>query len=137
MWAAARNPDLYRCAISFAGISDVRAMLRYDSRQFAAQRYYRNWRDKVKGQDNFNLESISPLKAVGRISIPILIAHGSDDTNVPASQSTILHTALTRAGKTHDYVIYPDEGHGLSKIENSVDFLKRTEAFLARHNPAQ
>ena len=31
MWAAVRNPEIYRCAISFAGISDLRAMLRYDS----------------------------------------------------------------------------------------------------------
>ena len=33
MWAAVRNPDLYRCAISFAGISDMRAMLRYEPRR--------------------------------------------------------------------------------------------------------
>ena len=26
MWAAARNPGIYRCAISFAGISDLAAM---------------------------------------------------------------------------------------------------------------
>ena len=30
MWAAVRNPEIYRCAISFAGISDVAAMLRFD-----------------------------------------------------------------------------------------------------------
>ena len=32
MWAAARNPEIYRCAISFAGISDLAAMIRYDRR---------------------------------------------------------------------------------------------------------
>jgi hypothetical protein len=39
MWAAARNPDIYRCAISFAGISDVKGILRYDPSGWSARRY--------------------------------------------------------------------------------------------------
>ncbi|HKE96217.1 MAG TPA: prolyl oligopeptidase family serine peptidase, partial [Povalibacter sp.] len=42
MWAAVRNPDIYRCAISFAGVADIDAMLRYDRQLFSATRYYRN-----------------------------------------------------------------------------------------------
>lgn len=136
LWAAARNPDIYRCAISFAGISDVRAMLRYDSRGFAARRYYRDWRDKVKGEGKFDLESISPIKAVNRMAIPLLIGHGADDSNVPSSQSAKLHEALQKAGKPHEYILYKDEGHNLEDPKNLADFLKRVEGFLARHNPA-
>src|SRR5690606_32848164 len=44
MWAAARTPEIYRCAISYAGVSDVEAMLRYDRKLFTATRYYRSWR---------------------------------------------------------------------------------------------
>jgi dipeptidyl aminopeptidase/acylaminoacyl peptidase len=40
------------------------------------------------------------------------------------------------AGKPHVYVLYPDEDHGFSKVEDSVDFLNRVEAFLGRYNPA-
>ncbi|MBL7508247.1 prolyl oligopeptidase family serine peptidase, partial [Escherichia coli] len=43
MWAAVRNPETYRCAISFAGVSDVASMLRYDSRSMTATRYFRDW----------------------------------------------------------------------------------------------
>ena len=136
LWAAARNPDVYRCAISFAGISDLDGMLRYDKKTFTAERYYRDWRDRVRGEKKFDLDSVSPLKAVSRISIPLLIAHGKDDRTVPVNQSVKLHEALEKAGKPHDYVIYEGEGHGFSKVENSVDFLKRIEAFLAKHNPA-
>ncbi len=35
-WAAVRNPELYRCAISFAGVSDVESQLRYSRRSFSA-----------------------------------------------------------------------------------------------------
>ena len=52
MWAAVRNPDIYRCAISFAGISDMPAMIRYDASQTVATRYFRDWRDRVRGEQH-------------------------------------------------------------------------------------
>ncbi|HET9639126.1 MAG TPA: S9 family peptidase [Allosphingosinicella sp.] len=136
MWAAARNPEIYRCAISFAGVSDLRPMLRYNPSQWIAQRYYRDWRDRIRGDSKFDLETVSPLARARDIRIPLLIAHGKDDKRVPASQSTKLHEALQRAGRPHEYILYPEEGHGFAKPENAVDFLKRVEAFLGKHNPA-
>jgi dipeptidyl aminopeptidase/acylaminoacyl peptidase len=136
LWAAVRNPDLYRCAISFAGISDVEAMLRHDRSQWIARRYYRDWRDRVRGEGHPDLREVSPIARAAQIRIPILIAHGEKDGNVPVRQSRMLHEALLRAHVAHDFVLYPDEGHGFAKVENSVDFLRRVEAFLARHNPA-
>jgi dipeptidyl aminopeptidase/acylaminoacyl peptidase len=135
MLAAARNPDVYRCAISLAGISDVAAMLRYDRKSFSATRYYRNWKEKVRGDKSFDLDTISPLRMVDRIAIPLLIAHGDKDQNVPMAQSENLHLALTRAKKPHEYVIYKGEGHGLAQPDHSVDFLERVDKFLATYNP--
>jgi len=136
LWAAARNPEIYRCAISFAGISDVRAMLAYDRRAFSAPRYFRNWRERVQGDRDFDLDTISPLRAVDRVNIPLLIAHGEKDDNVPMTQSRRMHEALNKAKKAHEYVVYPGERHGLQEVSNNVDFLTRVEAFLAKHNPA-
>jgi dipeptidyl aminopeptidase/acylaminoacyl peptidase len=136
MWAAVRNPDIYRCAISFAGISDVAAMLRYDRRSMSATRYYRDWREKVQGDKNFDLAGISPLRAADKVAIPILIAHGGRDDNVPPSQSIKFHELLTKANKPHEFVIYEDEGHGFENPANNIDFLKRVEKFLETYNPA-
>jgi dipeptidyl aminopeptidase/acylaminoacyl peptidase len=136
MWAAARNPDIYRCSISLAGVSDIRSMLHYDPSSWIARRYYRDWRDRIRGDSKFDLEKVSPLAFARDIRIPILLAHGKDDTRVPPSQSTKLHEALEKARRPHEYVLYPDEGHGFTKPADSVDFLKRVERFLAEHNPA-
>jgi dipeptidyl aminopeptidase/acylaminoacyl peptidase len=136
MWAAVRNPEIYRCAISYAGISDVAAMLRFDRSQWIAQRYYSDWRDRIRGEGGFNLAMVSPLARAGEIRIPLLIAHGQKDGNVPFAQSKKLHEALLRARVEHEFVVYPDEGHGFAKVDDSVDFLKRIERFLAKHNPA-
>jgi dipeptidyl aminopeptidase/acylaminoacyl peptidase len=136
LWAAARNPQTYRCAVSFAGVSDVGAMLQYDRGMFSARRYYTKWRKTVAGDKDFDPRSISPLQAVDRISIPLLIAHGDHDEIVPASQSKQLHDALTKAGKPHEYVVYPGEGHGFEQPEHATDFLERVDAFLSKNNPA-
>ena len=138
LWAPIRHPDRYRCAISFAGVTDVRAMLRYDNRLFIAPRYSREWRRRIEGEERADLSLISPLQQAARLSLPVLIAHGAQDRNVPVAQSRDLVRALTRAGTNHhvESVFYPEEAHGFSKPEDSVDFLTRVEAFLAQHNPA-
>jgi dipeptidyl aminopeptidase/acylaminoacyl peptidase len=119
-----------------AGISDIRPMLKYDPSSWIAQRYYRDWRDRIRGDSRFDLEQVSPLARARDIRIPLLIAHGEDDKRVPPSQSTKLHEALQRAGRPHEYVLYPGEGHGFEKPEDAIDFLKRVEMFLAAYNPA-
>jgi dienelactone hydrolase len=136
MWASVRNPTTYRCAISFAGVSDLPSMLSYDRKTLRANRYYQSWRDKIRGEDDFNLGSVSPLRSAEKVSVPLLIAHGTKDRRVPLNQSSRMHDALTKAGKPHEYVAYDGEGHGFEKEENSIDFLTRVDAFLAKHNPA-
>jgi hypothetical protein len=38
-----------------------------------------------------------------------------------------------RAGVEHEYLLFPDEGHGLAKPENRLRFFAAAERFLARH----
>ena len=136
MWAAVRNPEMYRCAISFAGVSDVASMLRYDRRSMSATRYFRDWRSRVQGDKDFALDTVSPLKQVERMTVPILLAHGEEDDNVPLYQSRRLHEALSKLKRPHEYVVYPKEGHGFSDPVHSTDFLTRVGKFLDQHNPA-
>jgi dipeptidyl aminopeptidase/acylaminoacyl peptidase len=135
MWASVRNPDIYRCAISLAGVSDVAALLKYDRSALSATRYYREWREKVQGEEDFDLASISPMKAVDKVAIPILIAHGTHDERVPPEQSTKFHELLTKAKKPHEFVLYEGEGHGFDNPADNIDFLKRVEGFLRTYNP--
>jgi dipeptidyl aminopeptidase/acylaminoacyl peptidase len=135
-WAAVRNPELYRCAISFAGVSDVQSQLKFNRKSFSAPRYFRDWRERVQGDKHFDLDQISPLKAVDRMTVPILIAHGDEDTTVPVSQSKHLHEALVKLGRAHEYVIYPGEAHGFKDPAHATDFLNRVGAFLEKYNPA-
>lgn len=136
LWAPIRKPDRYRCAISFAGISDLRAMVRYDWRSYQATRYSRSWRSRVEGERGADLAVVSPLQQAARVRVPLLVAHGERDRRVPVAQSRNLIRALQRGGATLESVIYPQAGHGFTRPEDAADFLRRVEAFLARHNPA-
>ena len=133
MWAAVRNPDLYRCAISFAGISDVKGQLDYDHKTFD-ERDFRIWRRRIQG-DARSLESLSPLNFVAQMQVPILIAHGTADEVVPPDQSERLHQALARLGRAHGYVAYPGEGHSMADPAHEADFLDRVGKFLDANNP--
>ena len=134
MWAAAQASPRYRCAISFAGISDVAAQLAYDHKTFD-ERDYRAWKHRIQGNAP-SLDALSPIKRVSGLTMPILIAHGTADDTVPGDQSVRLHQALTRLGRAHDYVAYPGQGHTLEGPRDNADFLARVGTFLATHNPA-
>ncbi len=134
MWAAARSDARYRCAVSFAGISDVGAQLAYDRKTFT-ERDYRAWKRRIQG-DAPSLDAISPIGRVAALRMPILIAHGTADETVPPDQSIRLHDALTHLGRAHDYVAYPGQGHTLEGPADNADFLERVGRFLAAHNPA-
>lgn len=134
MWAAARDRGIYRCAISYAGISDVRAQLDYDRKTFD-DRDFRAWRRRIQGAAP-SLEAISPITYLTGFHIPILIAHGTADETVPADQSERLHMALARLGRAHDFVEYAGEGHTMADPAHEADFLNRVGAFLDRYNPS-
>ncbi|WP_233503376.1 alpha/beta hydrolase family protein [Sphingomonas psychrotolerans] len=134
MWAATDPSPRYRCAISFAGISDVAAQLAYDRKTFD-ERDYRAWKSRIQGRAP-SLDALSPIARVDALHMPILIAHGTADDTVPGDQSVRFHEALTRRGRAHDYVAYADQGHTLEGPGDNADFLTRVGKFLEAHNPA-
>jgi TonB family protein len=136
LWGAIRNPERYRCAISFAGVTDLRAMLKYDSKMLLAARYSKEWRQRVEGEEKRDLASVSPLQQAARLKVPVLIAHGRLDSNVPFAQGKEMMDALKARGIPAVAAWYEEAGHGFTASKDAADFLRRVEAFLEVHNPA-
>jgi dienelactone hydrolase len=135
-WAAMRSPERYRCAISWAGPSDLRSIVRYDMFGFVPRRYVREFRQRVEGEERTDLEAISPRRQAARLRVPLLLGHGDKDIIVPPDQSRLLLNALNRRGATVESVFYPNAEHAFTTQEERADWFQRVEAFLARHNPA-
>lgn len=67
------------------------------------------------------------------IQIPILVAQGANDPRVTRAESEQIVAAMREKGIEHEYLLFPDEGHGLAKPENRLRFVAAAERFLAKH----
>lgn len=133
--AAFRNPEIYRCSISIAGISDLPSMLLYD-RRFLYGRVYRRWSARIRGDESSRtLKAVSALAQVQAIAMPLLIVHGSDDDRVPIDQSEKLVAALRKNGKPYQYLRIEGGDHSLSEPRQREELLRTLDGFLAANNP--
>lgn len=135
MRAAQRDGGRYRCAVSYAGVSDLSAMLRYDSR-FLNSGGRKDWL-KQQAPD---VAAVSPVHFAAQFSTPILLVHGKKDRRVQVGQSREMAEKMKAAGKVEGrdyiYIEQPLGDHHFSRQADRLDFLKRLDAFLAEHNPA-
>lgn len=136
---ATLQSGIYRCAVSIAGLSDLKAQLEYWHwpRNYVDARGERFW-DRFLGvtePDDPKLDAISPIKHVDRVTIPILLIHGKDDTVVPFSQSDDMADVLKDAKKPYEFVVLKGEDHWLSKSETRLQMLEATMKFLETNNP--
>jgi pimeloyl-ACP methyl ester carboxylesterase len=133
------DPGVYRCAVSIAGISDLKRMLRWVNdqegrKQSSTQRYWDRFMG-VSGPDDPALDAISPIKHVGAVTVPLLLIHGKDDTVVPFEQSKVMYDALRSANKDAQLVTLKAEDHWLSRGDTRLQMLETSVAFLRAHNP--
>jgi dipeptidyl aminopeptidase/acylaminoacyl peptidase len=136
---ATLEPGTYRCAVSVAGISDLRAFGRWiDDSTRRGEKTALRYLDRFLGAsspDDPKLNDISPIKHVQAVGIPVMLIHGRDDTVVPYDQSTDMVKALQRAGKAVEFVSLKKEDHWLSRGETRLQLLNSTVEFLKRNNP--
>jgi dipeptidyl aminopeptidase/acylaminoacyl peptidase len=133
------TPELYRAAVSVAGISDLPAFLRYqqyrddvDSQEETI--LYDHWvgliGDPKTGAAALKVQS--PRQRAAEIRIPVLLMHGSADTTVPVDQSKIMKSALEHAGKSVQLEIFPDQEHPSWGPEKDIKQVNDAIAFFRR-----
>ena len=130
---AAFTPDVFRCAVDIVGPSNLKTLLETVPPYWApmiAQLYRRVGNPET---DTEFLWSRSPLSRARDIRIPLLIAQGANDPRVKQAESEQIVSALAEAGIEHEYMLFPDEGHGFAKPENRIKFYTAAERFLARY----
>lgn len=132
------SPELYKCIISFAGISDLNKMLFDDKKEFGKDHFVVRYWEESLGINKLNkklLGSVSPINFASEFSSPVLLIHGKSDTVVPFKQSKIMHKALIKAGKESSLISINGGDHWLSSSKTRLKLLREIDAFLAKHNP--
>ncbi|HKR70037.1 MAG TPA: S9 family peptidase [Streptosporangiaceae bacterium] len=127
------TPEVYCCAVDIVGPSNLKTLIETVPPYWAPMiaQFHRRVGDPEK--DAPFLWSRSPLSRADQISIPLLIAQGANDPRVKQAESEQIVAALTKAGIDHEYMLFPDEGHGFAKPENRMIFYAAAEKFLAKH----
>ncbi|MFC5742863.1 alpha/beta hydrolase family protein [Dyella tabacisoli] len=128
---AVREPDLYRCAIGYAGVYDMRVQL--DSSD--TQRIYNGegFLRQTMGDDRDDLLRRSPLGGVERLKADVLLIHGGEDQRVPLKNFRIFTQALDKLNKPYDSLVEPDEGHGFFLEKHRQQAYEKMLNFLDRN----
>eukprot|EP00879_Flechtneria_rotunda_P019070 GHRR01020022.1.p1 GENE.GHRR01020022.1~~GHRR01020022.1.p1 ORF type:complete len:675 (+),score=189.80 GHRR01020022.1:864-2888(+) len=127
------TPDLYRCGVDLVGISNVGTFMKSIPAYWKPLKYELITRVGDAENDQPLNRNISPLYHVDKMTAPLLIGQGANDVRVPKAESDQIFRALKGLGRDVQYVVYTDEGHGLVRPENRLDYFSRVEQFLAKH----
>lgn len=123
---AAFTPELYACAASVNGISNLPELIGYDAEHSGSSDA-----ETIGESTDPQVLATSPIKAAARVRAPVLVMYCGDDTVVPPSQSENMARALREQGKSVELVKLEGDDHWLSRGATRVRMLKELETFLA------
>lgn len=128
---AVKEPDLYRCAIGYVGVYDLRLMsTRGDIPQSV---FGENYLKMVLGDDQSVLWDRSPIAHLDRLKAKTMLIVGGQDWRVPPVQGEALHSALNKAHIEHEWLYQRTEGHGFYDEKNIEDLFGKVGEFLDRN----
>lgn len=128
------TPDTFACGVDIVGPSNLGTLLETIPPYWEAirQQFYKRMGDPDTAAGRAMLHERSPLFKADAISKPLLIGQGANDPRVNQAESDMIVKAMEARHIPVTYVLFPDEGHGFARPENSIAFNAVTEQFLGR-----
>lgn len=155
MLRARKDVDGARVALiggSYAGYLTLLAMTRYNELWAAGvniagfanlETYFKltePWRVPIRAREYGDpatqaalLHQLSPIHDAHKIKAPLLVIHGANDMRVPQSEAEQVVAAVKAHQIPVEYILFPDEGHGVVKLPNRITAWTRVGDFLVRH----
>ncbi|MEM9170017.1 MAG: S9 family peptidase [Pseudomonadota bacterium] len=135
LYASATQGDVYACAASVSGVTDLPELLKYEREQEGPASYAYGYVKKAIGdprRDRDRLRATSPARLAAQIDMPVLIAHGRLDRVVPFEQAELMVEALRKAGKPYKFLEFKRDGHSLANLGTRVSLAGDVALFLDR-----
>ena len=124
-------PDVFRAAANYFGFTELATFVDswppYEQKRLYADLGFDPRIDRARNRAH------SPFYHVHRIRIPLQVHQGANDPRVPRAQSDRLVERMRELGRTVEYFVYPDEGHGFTRLGNERASFERMVAFFKRH----
>ena len=129
------TPDLYAAGVSYVGPSNIITLLKTIPPYWApVKKMFATRVGDMENPDDLKmLEAQSPLNSAKNIKAPLLVIQGANDPRVKKAESDQIVVALRDLGRTVEYMVAPDEGHGFAGRENRLAAFTALEKFMAKH----
>jgi dipeptidyl aminopeptidase/acylaminoacyl peptidase len=117
-WIAGNWPDRFRCLVNICGLFDLRSWY-YSTEEL----WFPEWDfDGTPWQRPELYKKHDPAQYIQNWRTPMLVVHGEQDFRVPDTQGIGTFTALQRRGIESKLLYFPDEGHGIQKPHNIIQY---------------
>ena len=128
----AHEPDLYRCAVTNAGVFDWAQQIQSEKYDQYDRPYYGRMLKKLGDpkKEPARFAAMSPINFVKNIRVPVFVAGGKEDQTVDLDQSRRLVSALDKYHVPYEKLFVGGEAHGMAFLKNEVELYDRIVAFL-------
>jgi dipeptidyl aminopeptidase/acylaminoacyl peptidase len=123
-------PELWAAGIDIVGIANFVTFLENTG----------DWRRELReaeygslAEEREFLEEISPTNNIEHIAAPLFVLHGENDPRVPVGEAEQIAEQAKEQGVPVRKLIFDDEGHGFSKLENRIEAYSAIADFLDEH----
>jgi dipeptidyl aminopeptidase/acylaminoacyl peptidase len=124
----ATRTDIFAASISHAGISSISS---YWGEGFWGYLYSATATANSYPWNNKEIYvEQSPLFHADKVSTPLLLLHGDQDTNVPRGESIQMYTALKLLGKTVEYIEVQGQNHTILDYKKRIQWQKTIMAWF-------
>jgi dipeptidyl aminopeptidase/acylaminoacyl peptidase len=135
MHAATKEPDLFKCVITYVGTYDLTSMdlrgLQWSDVGMPME--YIEKGNPENSEDYKNLYDNSPIFFVENVKAPVLIITGRRDTQVRFQETVDMVNKFKQFDVDYEYIIKGDEGHGFRKETTRLELYKDYEKFLKKY----
>ena len=131
-WLMGNHRDRFCSMIAHCGVFNLESM--YGSTE---ELFFADW--ELGGpywkseQSQAKYDEFSPNRFVGKWETPLLVIHGEEDFRVPVTQGMEAFTAAQIQKVPSRFLYFPDEGHWVTKPQNSVLWQRVFFDWLDRH----
>lgn len=128
------TPDTFKCGVDIVGPSNLNTLLSTVPPYWASfyEQIIRRMGDPRTEEGRRWLLERSPLTHADKISKPLLIGQGANDPRVKQAEADQIVGAMKARNIPVTYVLFPDEGHGFARPQNSKAFNAVAEGFLGQ-----
>jgi len=128
--ALTEYPDLWAAGVDIVGIANFVTFLENTG----------SWRRELREaeygsleEDREFLESVSPINNIESIAAPLFVMHGANDPRVPVGEAEQIAEEARGQGVPVEKLVFEDEGHGITKLENRIEAYTAVVDFLDEH----